>query len=130
MMFAIVPAALASATWNVEGVHGSNKNDCRSSRSACKTISHAITLASPGDSLIVAPATHLENLDIPFSLKIVGYTAEATIIAGGGVASPILNTHNNTHLTLSHLTLRDNRGDQLTPLTELTIAPSESDHGS
>ena len=44
----LVPAALASNTWYVDGVHGNDNNNCMTPQTACKTIGHAISLASPG----------------------------------------------------------------------------------
>jgi len=51
MLMFIVPAANASSIWYADGVHGADNNDCRSFSHACKTIGHAITLASSGDSI-------------------------------------------------------------------------------
>jgi hypothetical protein len=55
-----------------------------SSATACKTIGHAISLASSGDTVMVAPATYTEDLTIVISLKIVGSGASSTIIDGRG----------------------------------------------
>src|SRR5215471_3063460 len=84
MVLALVltPAALAS-TWYVNGVSGSDSNDCLSSTAACKTIGHAISMAASGDSIMVAGATYAENLTINKSLKIIGSGASTTIIDGG-----------------------------------------------
>jgi hypothetical protein len=60
-LFAAVPAALASTTWYVNGVSGSDSNNCMSALTACKTIGHAISLASSG-AIKVAAATYKENL--------------------------------------------------------------------
>jgi hypothetical protein len=79
LSLALVPTALASSTWYVDGVNGSDNNNCKSRQHACKTIGHAISLASSGDSIMVAAATSTENLTIGFSLKIVGSGAKPTI---------------------------------------------------
>ena len=50
------PAALASTTWFVDGVHGNDNNSCLSRKQACKTISNAISATLPGDTILVAPA--------------------------------------------------------------------------
>src|ERR1700687_5780509 len=60
-----------SRKWYVDGMGGSNKNDCQSRQYACKTIGHAISLTSQGASIIVAAATYPENLVIRYSLEIV-----------------------------------------------------------
>jgi hypothetical protein len=52
---------------------------------ACKTIKHAISLASSGDTIMVAAATYTENLTIGISLKVIGSGARTTIVDGGGV---------------------------------------------
>jgi hypothetical protein len=79
------PAALASSTWYVDGVHGSDNNNCKTPQTACKTIGHAISLAHAGDSIMVAAATYTENLTIGVSLKVIGSGAATTIIDGGAV---------------------------------------------
>jgi hypothetical protein len=83
LLLALAPEAMARATWYVDGVHGSDNNNCKSRQHACKTIGHAISLASSGDSIMVAAATYQENLTIRFSLKIAGSGAQTTIIDGG-----------------------------------------------
>jgi hypothetical protein len=72
ILFAAVPTALASTTWYVNGVSGSNSNNCKSPTTPCKTIGHAISLAVSGDSIIVAAATYKERLTIGKSLTILG----------------------------------------------------------
>jgi len=42
------------ATWFVDGIHGSDTNSCKSPQQACKTIGQAISLASSGDSVVIA----------------------------------------------------------------------------
>lgn len=57
LFLAAAPAAMAGTTWYVNGVSGSDGNDCKSATSACKTIGHAISLTDSGDSIKVAAAT-------------------------------------------------------------------------
>ena len=71
----LTETALASTTWYVNGVGGSDSNNCTSSTTACKTIGHAISLARSGDSIMVVTATYLENLNIRKALKIRGALA-------------------------------------------------------
>jgi hypothetical protein len=106
-LFAAVPAALASTTWYVNGVSGSDSNNCMSALTACKTIGHAISLAASGDSIKVAAATYKENLGIGFNLNIVGSGAATTIIGGGGVATVVSISSASAHVTLSRLTIRN-----------------------
>src|SRR5437588_1238408 len=78
----VVPTALASTTWYVDGVNGEDNNNCETAQSACETIGHAISLAGSGDSIIVAAAIYGESLDIAFSLNVIGSGASTTIIDG------------------------------------------------
>jgi hypothetical protein len=110
-LFAAVPAAMASSRWYVDGVHGSNRNDCKSPETACKTISHAVRLSSRGDSILVAAAIYPENLAIPFSLKIIGSGAPTTIVDGGGVASEFFTSNPKARITLSRMTMRNGGGE-------------------
>ncbi|HST12702.1 MAG TPA: choice-of-anchor Q domain-containing protein [Terriglobales bacterium] len=110
---AAAPGAEASNTWYANGVSGSDSNNCRSAQTACKTIGHAISLASSGDSIIVAAATYHENLTITIGLAIVGSGATTTIIDGGGVNTvvSINNTSNTTpHVGLAGLTIQNGAG--------------------
>jgi len=112
LFLALGQIALASTTWYVDGVSGSDGNDCKSTTAACKTIGHAISLASSGDLISVAAATYTENLTIPFSLKIIGAGAATTILDGGGIAPvvsiPILGP--TQPVTLAKVTIRNGLG--------------------
>jgi Na+/H+-translocating membrane pyrophosphatase len=105
----VVPIVLASSTWYVDGVNGSNKNNCKTAQTACKTIKHGISLAHSGDSIMVATATYKENLTIPFSLKVLGSGASTTIIDGGGsnTFKSVVATSFGADVTLSKLTIRN-----------------------
>jgi len=104
---ALVPTALASNTWYVDGVNGQDYNNCSSPQTACKTIGHAISLASSGDSIMVAAATYTENLTIGISLKILGANGSTTIVDGGGKASVFTISNSSANVTLSQLTIRN-----------------------
>lgn len=112
-LFAIVPA-LASTSWFVDGVNGSDNNDCRLRQHACKTISNAISLTLPGDSIFVAPATYHESLVIPFNLKIIGSGAKTTIVDGGGVNSQVvvIGSEPKVPVMLSQMTFRNGAGQE------------------
>ena len=100
-------SALAKNTLYVNGVHGNDNNNCKTWRTACKTIGHAISLASSGDCIRVAPATYTENLTINFSLRIIGSDASTTIIDGGGNGSVVTINRGDFHVTLSKLTIQN-----------------------
>jgi hypothetical protein len=104
LFLAMAPTVLASNTWYVDGVSGSDSNSCVSPEIACKTIWHAISLASSGDSIIVASATYAESLTIGKSLTILGSGAATTIIQSGNfVVTPVVTISSTTAVTLQGL---------------------------
>jgi hypothetical protein len=111
-LFAAVPTAMASSKWYVDGVHGSDNNNCKSRQHACKTISNALTLTLPGDSIFVAPATyHESNFFIPFELHIIGSDAKTTIVVGGnGGQGVVIGSEPKAKITISKMTFRGSTG--------------------
>jgi hypothetical protein len=99
--------ALASTTWYVNGVSGSDNHNCRSSQTACKTIGHAVSLTASGDSIRVAAATYAEHITIASSLNLIGSGASTTIIDGGRV---IVSTVGSV-VSISNVTIRNGRAD-------------------
>ena len=132
LFLAMAPAALASNTWYVDGVNGSDVHDCLTAQTACKTIGHAISRAVSGDSIMVAAATYTENLTIPYAttLNVIGANASTTIIDGGRAGS-VITISKLTVVTLSDLTIRngmamfgggiDNEGGRLT-MNNITVS--------
>ena len=112
LFLTLVPAALAAHTWYVDGVNGNDNNDCLSRQHACKTISNAIFLTVPGDSIFVAPATYHEGLVVPFNLKIIGSGAKTTIVDAGGVFGQVLviGSEPKVSVTVSRMTFRGAAG--------------------
>jgi len=104
VFLALTSTVLASSTWYVDGVNGSDSNNCKSPETACKTIGHAISLASSCDSIMVAAATYTENLTIGISLRVIGAGATTTIIDGGGVNTVV--TISSDAVALSGLTIQ------------------------
>jgi hypothetical protein len=80
LLVGLAPTALASTTWYVNGVNGSDSHICKSATVPCKTIGHAITLASSGDSINIAAATYTENLTIGKSLSLTGTAASTNAL--------------------------------------------------
>src|ERR1039457_4484585 len=107
VVLAIAVEARASTTWYVNGVSGSDSNNCMSAQTACKTIGHAISLASSGDSVMIAAATYTENLVIRVNLKLIGSGATKTIIDGGGIYRVITIVDTAANVTLSKVTIRN-----------------------
>jgi len=110
LFLALVPTAMASTTWYVDGVNGNDSDDCRTAQTACKTIGRAIALATSGDSLSIAAATYQENLTIPVSLNMVGSGAMTTIVDGGGISRVVSIVNPSLSVTISRLTLRHGLG--------------------
>jgi hypothetical protein len=113
-LFGAVPTAMASSKWYVDGVHGSDNNNCESHQHACKTISNALSLTLPGDSIFVAPAIYHETLFIYFNLEIIGSGAKTTIVDGGGVNSQVVvvGSEPKVPVTLSQMTFRNGAGEE------------------
>ena len=111
-LLAAVPAAVASSKWYVDGVNGNDFNDCKSRQHACKTISNAISLTVPGDSIFVAPATYHESLFVPFNLRILGSGAKTTIVDAGGVFGQalVVGSEPKVQVTVSQMTFRNGAG--------------------
>jgi hypothetical protein len=102
----LAPAAALASTWYVNGVSGSDANNCLSATTACKTIEHAISGAASGDSIRVAAATYSESLTINISLAILGSGANTTFIDGGARTRVVTIPNTAAHVTLSNLTIR------------------------
>lgn len=47
----LISAAASASRWYVDGVSGTDSNDCKSPATACQTIGHAISLVASGDSI-------------------------------------------------------------------------------
>jgi hypothetical protein len=112
VLFAVVLAALtstaaASTTWYVNGLSGSNSNDCKFITTACKTIGHAISLAAAGDSVMIAAAVYNEHLRISQSLKLIGVGSTSTIVDGSGTARVVTILSSMAHVSLQKLTIRN-----------------------
>src|SRR5215469_6490251 len=112
LFLTMTSTVLASNTWYADGVNGSDANDCQTAMTACKTIGHAISLASSGDSVIVAAATYTENLTIGFSLNVIGSGANTAIIDGGGGGTVVAIPNTTSHVAISNLTIRNGRADR------------------
>ena len=104
--FLTLHVTVLANNWYVEGVNGNDANHCQAPQAACKTIGHAISLASSGDSIMVAPATYKENLTININLNVIGSGASTTIIDGGGGGTVVKIYNATAQVTLSKLTIR------------------------
>ena len=121
----LISSPASAGTWYVNGVTGHNTNTCTSPTNACKTIKHAISLASSGDSIKVAAALYQENLNIGISLKILGASAKTTIIDGQLLNTVVTVPTTATIVTISNLTIRGGLGYQgggISNLGKLTVS--------
>jgi hypothetical protein len=110
LFLALASTAFASTKWYVDGVNGSDNNNCKSPRRACQTIGHAISLASSGDSITVAPATYPEHLTVGVGLTITGSGATTTVIdAGNSGYSVVTILSTAINVTLSRVTIRNGK---------------------
>jgi hypothetical protein len=107
LLLAITPTAFASV-WYVDGTHGGDSNDCKTRQTACKTIGHAISLASSGDTIGIGPGTYTENLTISIGLKMIGASGAMTTIIDGGKNGTVVTVSTATaHVTLSKVTIQN-----------------------
>ena len=108
LMLAFAPAAHASTLY-VNGAKGSDSNNCKSAQHACKTIGHAISLASSGDTVKVAASTYKENLAIGISLNILGANARTTIVDGNQSKTVFTISSPSAVVLLSGLTIENGK---------------------
>jgi hypothetical protein len=94
----------------VNGVAGSDTNDCKSPQSACKTIQHAVHISASGDTIDVAAAVYPENVSIHHSLHINGAGADKTIVDGHRHGSEFLIAFSTIDVTISGMTMRNGTG--------------------
>jgi hypothetical protein len=105
LILVLAPTTFASTTLYVNGTTGNDSNNCLSAQAACKTIGHAISLATSGDSIVVAAATYSEDLTVNKSLNVIGSSATTTIIDGGGTGIVVTISSGTVHL--SNVTIRN-----------------------
>ena|SRR5579871_5626361 len=108
LVLAFAGTANAATTWYVNGKSGNDGNDCKSAQTACKSIGHAIALASSGDTIMVAASTYRENLFIGsgITLSIIGDAATTTRIDGGQNNRVLAIEDASANITLSNMTIR------------------------
>lgn len=128
LLFPAVFLALAStamaSTWYVNGVSGSDNNNCLSSTTACQTVAHAVSLAASGDTIRLTAALYYEHLDITVNLTIVGSGASTTFLDGNRSGRVVAISNTTAHVTLSNLTIRNGSGGGIYNAGTLTLTKS------
>ena len=112
LFFLITTLAAATAPRStnllyVDGVHGNDQNDCKSRQNSCKTIGRAMSVATPGSTILVNSATYAENLVLRFDLNISGAGAETTILEGRNHHAVVSIPGRKTRVSLAGLTIRN-----------------------
>jgi len=134
MVLFLAPMAWAS-TWYTDGANGRDDNDCKSAQTACKTIGHAISLASSGDSIRVAAATYVENVNNRKALKILGSGANATFLSASNPDLPVVRVITplvqvTTNALLSKLTISGGKNSGIFNSGTLTMNDCIVTHNS
>jgi len=119
LVLAWIPSAIASTNWYVSKLSGNDSNNCMSPETACKTIGHTISLASSGDSVMVAAGAYGENLSIDKVLKVVGSGAK-TILHPKNYNLPVVQV--TKRAVLSQLTITGGKNSGVFNSGTLTIS--------
>jgi len=88
------------ATW------GSDSNDCRSWKTACRTIGEALYKSNAGDIIHIGPGTFEENLNVFSSVTFVGSGPNRTVVDGKG-EDIVFTIYGDAQVHLSHMTVRN-----------------------
>ena len=121
---ALAPCAVANTAWYVDGVNGSDTSNCLLPETACKTIGHAVSLVSSGDSIIVAAATYHENIAIGISLNVIGSGTDTAIIDGGGKGIVVSVPNATANVALSNLIIQNGTVNGISNAGSLKITNS------
>lgn len=81
-------------------------NDCMSPQNACKTIHHAIALASSGDTIRLA-AAYTEHLSTGFQSDDSWSNAQTTIINAGAANTVVTIRNSAVRVSLANMTIRN-----------------------
>lgn len=98
---------MAKIIWYVNGANGSDGNNCKSPKTACKTIGHAIALGPSGSVIFVGPSIYAENLTINSSLAIIGSGSDTTIIDGQHLNTVVSIPNSKAHVVIAGFTIRN-----------------------
>ena len=107
---AYLMAPLGDVTFYVDGLKGSDKNDCLSPQSACKTIQHAVAISGSGDKIVVAPAVYRENVNVHHGVQIIGAGPDKTIVDAHMNGSGISVAFATIDVTIAGMTVRNGTG--------------------
>ncbi|MDA8197744.1 MAG: fibronectin type III domain-containing protein [Actinomycetota bacterium] len=95
---------------------GVDTGNCSSSGSPCATISYALGVEKPGDSVMVAKGTYNETISVDQDVTILGSSASTTFLGGyltksagqsiSYVAGSVINVQPGVTATLANLTVQ------------------------
>lgn len=103
------PAPVLAAVTRFVAPYGSDTNNiCVLSSVACKTISHALAKAAPGDVISVATGSYKEHLTVDKDITIRGAGTDNTLIYGNKEPSlqPLIHVLNHVTVKLSKLNIQ------------------------
>lgn len=107
LLTVLVPGlALANSTRYVAKTGYDGGNDCHSSESPCKTITHALDVANPDDVIYVRAGVYTEDLTINKSVHIEGDGQAKTIIEGIFGQGRVILVERPWIVALEHLGIR------------------------
>lgn len=82
-----------------------------SSSSPVCTITSAIGLAAPGDTIRIAPGVYVENVTLDFDLDLIGTSGSAVTIVDGGAAGSVIRISSAVDVFIDGLTIRNGLAD-------------------
>ncbi|HET9343574.1 MAG TPA: choice-of-anchor Q domain-containing protein [Candidatus Eremiobacteraceae bacterium] len=106
----LLMAPSGNTTLYVDGLNGSDKNDCLSPQTACKTIQHAVFISGSGDKILVAAGVYTENVTVRNSVQIVGAGPSKTIVDGQKRGSGFSVAFTRSDVTIKGFTVRNGTG--------------------
>ena len=117
--------ATGNRTWYV-ATWGNDSNDCRSWKTACRTINEARYRSNTGDVIRIGPGTFKESVNIFSSVTLIGSGPNRTVVDGKGEDS-VFTIYSGASVHLSHMTIRNGlatdigRGGAITNWGSLTV---------
>lgn len=103
--------AAVPLNWSVSNAFGDNSG-CNSTTLQCQTIQAAVTNATAGDYVFIAPGTYVEQVTVGKNITIIGSGAGSSMIQAPGTMTadsvgkrPIIEINNGATVTLAGVTV-------------------------